>query len=223
MKVKLRKPIYWFGPYQLAEALCFWVKKDEDEYGFERTPDWVHTFGEVLSKTWLSPILQWVHDMRQKFPWNKDVVKIDYWDSWSTDHTLSPIILPLLKQLQATKHGFGMIADEDVPKELRSIYALPKETWEWDNNAEKRYDWVLNEMIWAFEQLCDDKSEDKFWITKPEMDWEHMTEPFAEGEVSREVKWTVEGKLDHEGLKAHNERIDRGLTLFGKYFRTLWD
>jgi hypothetical protein len=223
MKVKLREPVYWFGPYQLAELLCFWVKKVEDEYGFERKPEWVHTFGEILSKTWLTPILQWVNDVRQKLPWNKDVVKLDYWDSWSVDHTLSPIILPLLKQLKATKHGYGMIDDEDVPKHLQSIHALPKETWEWDGNAEARYEWVLDEMIWAFEQMCDDKDEEQFWITKPEMDWDHMTEPFAEGEVSREVKWTVEGKLDHEGLRAHNQRIERGLTLFGKYFRTLWD
>jgi hypothetical protein len=223
MKVKLRKPISWFGPYQLAEVLCFWVKKEHDEYGFDRTPDWVHTFGEKLSNTWLSPFLQWVNDTRQKFPWNKDVVKIDYWDTWSMDHTLAPIILPMLKQLKATKHGYGMIEDEDVPKELSSIYAPAKESWEWDGNAEKRYDWVLNEMIWSFEQLCDDDAESKFWITQPQMDWDAMKEPFPVGQKTREVTWKVEGKLDTEGLNAHNARVQRGLTLFGKYFRTLWD
>jgi hypothetical protein len=223
MKVKLRKSIDWFGPYQLAEVLCFWVKKENDEYGYPRTADWVHDFGEKLSNTWLSPFLQWVNDTRQKLPWNKDVVKIDYWDTWSMDHSLATIILPMLKQLKATKHGYGMIDDEDVPKELSSIYALPKEIWEWDGNAEKRYDWVLDEMIWAFEQLNDEEHDAKFWITKPKMDWEHMTEPFTEGEKTREVKWLVQGELDSEGLKAHNVRIDRGLTLFGKYFRSLWD
>jgi hypothetical protein len=223
MKVKLRKSIDWFGPYQLAEVLCFWAKKDYDEYGFPHTADWVHNFGEKLSNTWVYPFLQWVNDTRQKFPWNKDVVKIDYYDTWSMDQSLAPIILPMLKQLKATKHGFGLIADEDAPKELGSIYALPKDEWEWDGNAEKRYEWVLDEMIWAFEQLCDENAEDKFWITKPELDWDAMTEPFEEGQKSREVKWTVEGKLDQEGYKAHHERIQRGLTLFGKYFRTLWD
>lgn len=223
MKVKLRKSIDWFGPYQLAEVLCFWAKKENDEYGYPRTADWVHDFGEKLSNTWLTPILQWVNNTRQKFPWNKDVVKIDYYDTWSVDHTLSPIILPLLKQLKATKHGYGLIEDEDAPKHLHSIYALPSEPWEWDGNAEKRYDWVLDEMIWAFEQMCDENSEDKFWITQPEMDWEHMKEPFEEGQKTREVKWKVEGKLDYDGLRAHNERIQRGLVLFGKYFRTLWD
>jgi len=50
-----------------------------------------------------------------------------------------------------------------------------------------------------------------------------MKQPFEEGETSRTVKWKVEGELDREGLKAHNDRIDNGLKLFGKYFRTLWD
>jgi hypothetical protein len=28
---------------------------------------------------------------------------------------------------------------------------------------------------------------------------------------------------DHEGHQLHEERIQEGLTLFGKYFRNLWD
>jgi len=223
MKVKLRKPISWFGPYQLAEALCFWAKKEKDDYGFEHTADWVHKFGEKLSNTWLSPVLQWVNNTREKLPWNKPIIQIDYYDTWSMDHTLSPIILPMLKQLKETKHGFGLIDDEDAPKQLQSIYALPRSPWDWDGNAEKRYEWVLDEMIWTFEQLCDDDSESKFWITKPEIDMESMEKPFEEGETTRELKWNVEGKLDVDALNAHNARIQRGLMLFGKYFRTLWD
>ena len=131
MKVKIRKPVNWFGPYQLAEALCFWAKKEKDEIGFNRSPDWVHDFGTFLAgdkhDTVLTKTMQWIHSFRQKLPWNKDVVKIDYWDSWSCDYTLSPIILPLLKQLKETKHGYGWIEDEDVPKHLQSWYALPKD------------------------------------------------------------------------------------------------
>jgi hypothetical protein len=129
----------------------------------------------------------------------------------------------MLKQLKATKHGYGFIEDEDAPKHLRSIYALPKRDYEWDGNAEARYEWALDEMIWAFEQLCDDEHDAKFWTVRPEADWDDMRRPFEEGEKTRELKWKVEGTLDTEGLKAHNARIDRGLTLFGKYFRTLWD
>jgi hypothetical protein len=227
MKVKLRKPVSWFGPYQLAEALCFWAKKEKDEYGYEREPDWVHNFGTWLAgedhDTWLSKFLSWYDKKRRQFPWNKDVIKIDYWDTWSMDSSLSPIILPMLKQLKEVKHGFGMIDDEDVPKHLQSIYALPKEEWNWDGNAEARYDWVFDEMIWAFEQLCDEDNDSQFWIVKPEMDWDDMKKPFEEDEKAREVKWKVEGKLDMEAMEAHHDRIQRGLCLFGKYFRTLWD
>lgn len=228
MKVKLKKPVYWFGPYQLAEVLCFWAPKQKDKLGFEEKPDWVHDFGSWLAgghgrDSLLMKFFTWFDKFRRTLPWNKDVVEIDYWDVWSMDHTLSPIILPMLKRLKEVKHGYGMIDDEDVPKHLQSIYALPKETWEWDGNAEARYDWVLDEMIWAFEQLNDEDHDKKFWIVQPEMDWDALTEPFEEGEKSREVKWKVEGQLDREGLNAHNARIDRGLTLFGKYFRTLWD
>jgi hypothetical protein len=30
-------------------------------------------------------------------------------------------------------------------------------------------------------------------------------------------------KVDRVGLKKHEQRIDNGLRLFGKYFRSLWD
>ena len=227
MKIRIKKSVSWFGPYQLGEALCFWAPKTKDKYGFDEKPDWVHNFGTWLAgenhDTWLAKFLTWFDGVRRKFPWNQDKIKIEYFDTWSMDSTLSPIILPMLKQLKATKHGYGWIDDEDVPKQLQSIYALPKEEWEWDGNAEARYEWVLDEMIWAFEQLCDEDHDKKFWIVHPELDKEQFKEPFKEGETSREVKWKVEGQLDREGLDAHNARIQNGLCLFGKYFRTLWD
>ena len=51
MKVKLKKPVNWFGPYQLAEAICFWAKKEKDEIGIDREPEWVHNFGTSSSAT----------------------------------------------------------------------------------------------------------------------------------------------------------------------------
>lgn len=49
MKVYIGPYKNWVGPYQIAEALCFWVKPVKDEYNFKSKPDWVHNFG-----TWLS-------------------------------------------------------------------------------------------------------------------------------------------------------------------------
>ena len=84
MKVNIPKPVSWFGPYHLADALCFWVK--EDELGDR--PDWVHDFGKFLAggdkqDSLLTKFLQWLHNVRCELPWNKVQVKIDYWDSWS--------------------------------------------------------------------------------------------------------------------------------------------
>ena len=215
MKVKLKKPVSWIGPYQLAEALCFWAPRQKDEYGIEHEPDWVHDFGTWLAgekhDTWLSKFLTWYDKVRRKFPWNEDVIEIDYWDTWSMDHSLSPIILPMLKQLKETKHGYGLIDDEDVPKHLRSIYAFPEDTYTLDGNAEARYEWVLDEMIWSFTQLCDENNDDQFF--------DHSE---CDDSLPLLERWK-NIKIDTVGLQAHNERIDNGLRLFGKYFRTLWD
>jgi hypothetical protein len=118
----------------------------------------------------------------------------------------------MLIQLKETKHGFGFINDEDVPKHLRSIYAFPDNEWEWDKNAEARYEYVLDEMIWAFTQLSDVHSEDKFF--------DHTEVDNNEKDFMKQMKAI---KIDRDGINAHNERIDNGLKLFGKYFRTLWD
>ena len=62
------------------------------------------------------------------FGWNpkqKIRVRIDTHDTWSMDHTLAHIVLPMLVQLKRTKHGAPNTDNADVPKELRSTSALP--------------------------------------------------------------------------------------------------
>ena len=78
-------------------------------------------------------------------------ITIHSWDTWSMDHTLSYIIVPMLQQLQETKHGAPNTDDEDVPEKLRSTSAPKKENdWNTDANHFRRWDWIINEMIWAF-------------------------------------------------------------------------
>ena len=55
MKVKIGSYTSWWGPYQLAEKLCFWVKDVEDEFGIKSKPDWVHSFGEWLAHGEIKP------------------------------------------------------------------------------------------------------------------------------------------------------------------------
>ena len=81
-------------------------------------------------------------------------IQIDPYDTWSMDYTLSRIIVPMLEQLKATKHGAPPTDDEDVPEELRNNGEVTEDGV--DENWFKRWDYILDEMIWAFKLIRDD-------------------------------------------------------------------
>jgi hypothetical protein len=239
MKIKIGPYTNWFGPYQLAELLCFWAKPVKDEYDFERKPDWVHNFGEWLAHgsvepdekvgditswnrdrhdTLLSRFLTWIHSKQKRTV----KVHIDRWDTWSMDHTLGYIVLPMLKQLKATKHGAPFVDDKDVPAELRSTAAPPKENnYDTDENHFKRWDWVLDEMTFAFETKAGSLEdwEDQFHTGEHDIQWKKL-----EGGNSEMIRGPNDtSKYDMKGRKAYQKRISNGFRLFGKYFESLWD
>jgi hypothetical protein len=132
------------------------------------------------------------------------------------DHTLADIVLPMLKQLQATKHGAPYTDDDDVPEYLRSYMAQPKEhEWDTDDLHFMRWDWILAEMIWASEQKVKDDDESQFF--------DHS----ECGDIKDFVKDTNEylsrSRVDWDGLKRHQERRANGFRLFGRYYENLWD
>ena len=138
-------------------------------------------------------------------------VKIHKYDTWSMDHTLAYIVVPMLKQLKETKHGSPYVEDSDVPENLRNNSPKDKEFWngDIDDNHHARWDWVMDEMIWAFEQKCrDDWTKDYYgpWIE-------------SEGEsLGCNFEWE-----DPNGREAHQKRMTNGFRLFGKYYENLWD
>ena len=145
-------------------------------------------------------------------------VKIDKWDTWSMDHTIAPIILPMLVQLKSTKHGAPNVDTADVPKELRAtkkqLDAYGKKG-DVDPKYFERWDWILDEMIWAFEQKCRDNWQSDFYEYRE-----------AGPEESKDSASLFGLKLvweDREGQQAHQERMTNGFKLFGKYFENLWD
>jgi hypothetical protein len=139
-------------------------------------------------------------------------IVIDPYDTWSMDHTLALIIVPMLKQLRATKHGAPFVDDEYVPEHLRSTAAPPTENeWDVDDNHFKRWDYVLDEMIWAMEQIVDHDNEGLF---------------FDHSEVDEEadlMEQVAQIKCDLPALDAHRKRITNGTKLFGIFFQDLWD
>ena len=94
-------------------------------------------------------------------------VSIDEWDTWSMDHTLAHIVLPMLKQLKETTHTAPDVDMMDVPKELRASkieLASAREVGDTDANYFKRWYWILDEMIFAFQSKVDyDWKEDLFF------------------------------------------------------------
>jgi hypothetical protein len=221
----------WIGPYQIAEALCFWAPTVKDEYGIRRKPDWVHDFGTWLAggeekESLLYRFCNWVESRRER----RIQVKIHNYDTWSMDHTLAYIVLPMLKQLKATKHGSPFVDDEDVPEELKSTSAPAKENeWDTDDNHFRRWDWVLDEMIFAFECELDDSWEDAFRSGVMDTIWLPVDrEGNAVPEEDAKFFQMGEGPnhtyhCDYDGMKVVQDRIQNGFRLFGKYYQALWD
>ena len=211
MKVYITKPRnHWISPYTIIEKIVFWKEIDYDNPIVKKTSDILTPLCVGIQK-----VLDIIHP-------DINYIKIDYYDTWSMDSTLSPIILPMLKQLKRDKHGAPHVDDCDVPDELKSTSAPPKEnTWDADANHFKRWDYVLDEMIWAHQQLTDRDNDERFWLEHGEIDWEDKTPPDENG--CKPIVWKKKSKVDWDGLKAHYDRIDNGVRLFGRYYRSLWD
>lgn len=139
----------WFGPYQLARAICFWHTVDP----LREDMTYVDKFGDWLSKRkWLMRFLEWNYRGGHN---RKIKVKIHDYDTWNMDDTLSHIIYPMLVQLKKTKHGSPNVDDEDVPAHLHRPAGLKE--WETDDNWHLRWNWVLDQMIWSFEASTKDE------------------------------------------------------------------
>ena len=106
----------------------------QKKYGFSWDSDSVTRFDHLVegvedSIQSMYNILNWVWFDRRT---QKVNVSIDKYDTWSMDHTLAHIVLPMLVQLKATNHGYPA------------------------NLTEKKWDSIMSEMIWAFGQKCQD-------------------------------------------------------------------
>lgn len=213
---------HWISPYTILEKVCFWEKDKDAFYNPKNHPNCKYEKAVNM----LLPICSGIQKFLDFVHPRIEYVKIDKYDTYSMDSTLSIIILPMLKQLKETKHGAPNVDDEDVPEELRSTSAGPKENeYDVDEFHFQRWDYVLDQMIWAFEQLCDQNNEDQF--QSGDIDWKSVP-----------VEWDDDGKptwykmecgpnhthhFDYEGYRKHHDKIENGTRLFGKYYRSLWD
>ena len=204
---------HWISPYKILEKLIFWREIDYDEPLIDKWSNRLLPFSKAYQA-----VMDFIHP-------KIDYVKIDRYDTWSMDHTLADIILPMLKQLDTDKHGAPHVDDEDVPMELQSWVSPAKDEYDVDGHHFARWDWVLNEMIFAFESKVNDGWQEKFYSGVSDMkavpcEWDENGKP--------KMYQYVEGpnhtyKCDYEGIAEVQKRITNGYRLFGRYYEALWD
>jgi len=199
MKIKI-------GPYPNRAICNLYTNYMNKKYGYVNWPEYkqkgLRVKAQPFAEAWrekAEDIIQSIYNCTINLFLDRRVQKIkihiDRWDTWSMDHTLANIILPMLKQLKATKHGAPWVAVADVPRELRPT---KKDILEYEKNGNtdpkffERWDWVLDEIIYAFD--CKANKDDMYMRFDDALDMER-----------------------------EQERISNGFRLFGKYYENLWD
>jgi hypothetical protein len=217
MKIKM-------GPYPNPLTCNIHTRYMHDRYGWMDWPPAQTKFEDSLEK--LEEFIQGIYNVTLNKLLRKEQkvsVKIDAYDTWGMDHTIARIILPMLKQLKATKHGSPMVDDEDVPHLAKRDYTkgegMQRDMFASDEHDELvwnhhvvRWDWIMDEMIWAFQEKCRDNWEGDYY--------KYEDDPTNTEGLGIGIKLVWE---DREGQQAHHERMQNGFKLFGKYLEGLWD
>lgn len=204
MKVYIGPYKNWWGPYQIVRVLRY-VGVSEDTC--DNIADWIcdHIPGIVR-------FCEWIDSFKQR----TIKVRIDRYDLWNLDHTLSHIILPALIMLKDDKQGYPLTDEEDGPDHLKG---------EDDDFNEKRWDWILDEMIWTFTAINDDDFDDQFYSGTPSGRTVCINPEAPDNEKLYEYVKNDDDtfKFDRENYDKVQARIENGLRLFGKYYRNLWN
>lgn len=142
-------------------------------------------------------------------------VKVEYSDDWNADWTIATMVLPLLKKVKESKQGAPFVEDMHVPEHLRSTSAPPKENeWDTDANHFKRWDYALDEMLFAMQEIANHYENEPEVFVWPEEN-EHL--PLME-----QMRLSIKIPGAEEAFKAYHARVQKGCVLFGTYFTALW-
>ena len=208
----------YLGPYRSRIVCKIHDRYMGKKYGYHKWTESSTKFEVLLEK--LEDGIQWIYNntINLYFDNIKDqrqTIRIDNYDVWSMDTTLAKIIHPMLIKLQSQKHGSPWVDDEDVPDELKSTSAPKVENvGDIDDNHHKRWDWVMGEMLFAFEMSQRDWTMDYYDFTHFDKDDPEYAKHFLG------MKMELNREDDRKSVQA---RIDNGRRLFSKYYESLWD
>jgi hypothetical protein len=214
MKVKIGNYRSWINSDTIARNIVWWRRDwlgPNAEYHpwIERLSDWLDAPGFYA---WLNNLM----------PKRKISVKIDPWDTFSANHTLALVIHPVLVQLRNNTDGSPWVDNEDVPEHLHSTPLTEEEKARGhvDENFHARWNWVLDEMIWAFEQHTRDCWESDYYSGEVDFQFKQVDDKGGMYEMIKGPRDTF--TVDLEGVRQHEKRMANGLRLFGKYYNNLW-
>jgi hypothetical protein len=212
MKVFIGPYKSWLNVYNIVDHL---QKIGVSEKMCEDIADW------IIDNTNIQNYLDNINERKNR----KIKIRIDKYDTWNMDCTLAYIIIPMLKQLKETKNGSQIVDEEDLPVHMRHTFRKHEEDYDTDDRwIHYKWDWVLDEMIWAFEQKIDDNAKDKFYHGTAEYEWELVSGVEGEESAMHKMHQTnADYWVDTKGMEEYQKRIDNGLRLFGKYYNGLWD
>ena len=189
MKIKIGEYLNFWGPYQIIGLLTYiGVSEDTCDRWAENSPEWITT------------LCSWIYSKRHR----KIKVHLDKWDTWSMDSTLACIILPMLIQLKATKHGSPGNLEEFGQTSNSSQYCFDfyeeGDADAWQKGAD-HWDVIMDKMIYSFSEINKD-DEPTFWLDKGEFPG-----------------------FEYDKVKAleYYDKVQEGLDLFGEYYQNLWD
>ena len=92
-----------------------------------------------------------------------NIVRLKGDDIWEAEQTIAIVVYPILLKLRKEKHGAPNVDPIDVPEHLRmtveqkKAYNVDGTT---DENYFARYDYIMDEMIFAFKYILDGKQYD---------------------------------------------------------------
>lgn len=75
-------------------------------------------------------------------------IKVHSYDLLNVDITLANLIVPVLKKFKKYQSGCHFVSNKDVPRNIKSNIDFDENKW----------NWLLDELIWTFTQIKNDKA-----------------------------------------------------------------
>lgn len=159
----------------------------------------------------------------------EDTVKkmeIGFTDLFNLDGVLGRVIVACLEAFKKEEHAGFTVEDAHLPDHLAYLKPLVvdgKYTDEiYGGNSDplhkERFNYIIDEMIFAF-QSCYDSSLEDYWIPDPDYD---PTQDTLITQADGSLLFNLDITEDDVKREAYEKRVRNGFNLFSRYYRSLW-